>query len=142
MQKRDVGITILILAVLVALGAAGETNYQRNKAAEERETPRTYIGYSDAEIAALIEAYEGEVEVLEARYGAAKNRTLETRSGGLLDEQVREFERAQEVGTATRSMAADVAEKEAILRGLRKEQSMRGGASGSLGLHLSRLLTI
>ena len=90
MEKRDVGITILILALLVSLGAAGEYNYQRNKAAEKRAAPRTYTGYSDDEIAALIEAYQQEVEVLEARYGAARNRTIETGSGGLIDEQIRE----------------------------------------------------
>jgi hypothetical protein len=142
MEKRDFGITILILALLVILGAAGEYNYQRNKAAEETAVPRAYRGYSDQEIAALIDAYAEEVEALEARYGAVKKRTLETRGGGLLGEQVREFERAREAGDATRSMAADVAEKEAVLRGLREEQRLREGRADSLGLHLRRLVTI
>jgi hypothetical protein len=142
MEKRDVGITILILALLVILGAAGEYNYQRNKAAEARDVPRTYTGYSDDEIAALIEAYQQEVEVLEARYSAAKNSGIETGSGGLLGEQIREFERAQKTGVATRSMGADVAEKEAVLRELRREQSLRGGSADSLKLHLRRLVTI
>jgi hypothetical protein len=142
MEKRALGITILILALLAMLAAAGEYNYQRNKAAEESAAPRAYRGYSDAEIAALIEAYEQEVETLEARYGAAKSRTVETRSGGLIDEQIREFERAQQAGTATRSMGADVAEKDAVLRELRREQSLRESPADSLKLLLRRLITI
>ena len=142
MDKRDVGVTILILALLAGLGAAGEYNYQRNKAAEESAAPRAYKGYSDAAIEALIEAYQQEVEVLEARYGAAKSRTIETRSGGLIDEQIREFERAQETGVSTRSMGADVAQREAILRELRREQSLRGSPADALKLHLRRLVTI
>ena len=142
MDKRGVGITILILALLVVLGAAGEYNYQRNKAAEESAAPRTYKGYSDAAIDALIEAYQQEVEAFEARYAAAKNRSIETRSGGLIDEQIREFERAQETGAATRSMGADVAQREAILRELRREKSLRGNPADSLKLHLRRLVAI
>jgi hypothetical protein len=142
MEKRAVGITILILALLAILAAAGEYNYQRNKAAEERAAPRAYRGYSDTEIAALIEAYEQEVETLEALYGAAKSRTLETRSGGLIDEQIREFERAQRAGASKRSIGADVAKRDAVLRELRREQSLRGNPAESLKLHLRRLTTI
>ena len=142
MEKRDVGVTILILGLLVILGAAGEYNYQRNKAAEDRATPRAYLGYSDAEIAALIEAYEQEVEALEARYRAAKSHTIETRSGGLIDEQISEFERAQKAGAATRSRGADVAQRDAVLRELRREQSLRGTPVDSLKLHLRRLVSI
>jgi len=142
MGKRDVGITILILVLLVILGAAGEYNYQRNLAAEESKAPRTYRGYSDAEIAALIEAYQQEVEALEARYGAAKSDTFEVKNGGLIDERIREFERAQQAGTSTRSMGGDVAKQAAILRELRKEQSLRRGSGDSLLLHLRRLVTI
>jgi hypothetical protein len=142
MEKRAVGITILVLALLAILAAAGEYNYQRNKAAEERDAPRNYIGYSDAEVSALIEAYLQEVEVFEARYDAAKSRNIETRSGGLIDEQIREFEKAQETSASTRSMGADVAQREAILRELRREQSLRGSPADSLKLHLRRLVTI
>jgi len=142
MEKRDVGVTILILALLVILGAAGEYNYQRNKVAEESAAPRSYRGYSDAQIAALIEAYEQEVEALEARYGEAKSHTIETRSGGLIDEQIREFERAQEAGASTRSKGADVAQRDGVLRELRRERSLRGTPADSLKLHLRRLVTI
>ena len=142
MKSRGVGITILVLALLVLLGAAGEYNYRRNTTAEERENPRPYVGYSDAEIAALIEAYEQDVEKFEARYATAKNRIIETRGGGLIDEQIREFERAREAGVSTRAMGADVAQREAVLRELRREQSLRGSSVDSLKLHLRRLLTL
>jgi predicted negative regulator of RcsB-dependent stress response len=142
MEKRDFGVAILILVLLVILGAVGETNYQRNKAAEERAAARVYEGYSDAEITTLIRSYEKEVTALEARYGASKSGNFETRSGGLIDEQIKEFERAQKKSAATRSMVADVAQQEAVLRELRREQSLRGSGVDSLGIHLRRLLTI
>jgi hypothetical protein len=139
---RDFGVTILILALLVGLGAAGEYNYKRNQAAEEASGGRKYRGYSDAEIASLIRAYEREVETLEARYDAAKSREIQTRGGGLIDQQVEEFERTRKQSAATRSMGADVAQKEAVLRELRREQSMRGGDPDGLMLHLKRLVSI
>jgi hypothetical protein len=142
MEKRDFGVTILILALLLGLGAAGEYNYKRNQAAEEKSAPRTYRGYSDAEIASLIQAYEQEVEALDSRYDAAKSRDIQTRGGGLIDRQIEEFERARKQSAATRSMGADVAQKEAVLRELRREQSMRRGGADGLMLHLKRLVSI
>lgn len=139
---RDFGVTILILALLVGLGAAGEYNYRRNQATEERSAARKYRGYSDAEIASLIQAYEHEVEALDSRYDAAKSREIQTRGGGLIDQQIAEFERTRKESAATRSMGADVAEKEAVLRELRREQSMRRGGGDGLMLHLKRLVSI
>lgn len=136
------GVTFLALILLVALGVAGAYNYQRNRATEVQEAPRPYSGYSDAELASLIEAYQQEVEALQSRYDAAKSREFRTRNGGLIDERVGEFERAQKWGASTRSMGADVAEREAVLRELRREQSLRGAPAGSLEVHLRRLLTI
>lgn len=142
MEMRDVGVATLILVLLVILGAAGEYNYQRNQAAEEREAPRTYREYSDSDLAALIGAYEQEVEALESRYRAAKDRRVETRSGGLIDEQIGEFERAQKAGASTRSIGAAAARKEKVLNDLRREQSLRGGGVDSLKIHLRRLVAI
>jgi hypothetical protein len=142
MEKRDAGVAISILALLVILGGAGEYNYQRNRAAEERAAPRSFRGHSDEEIAALIQAYQQEVETLESRYATAKSRDLDTRSGGLLGDQVREFERAQRAGDLTRSLGGDVAQREAVLRELRREQSLRAGGLDSLKVHLRRLFSL
>jgi len=142
MAKRDIGLAISILALLVLLGGAGEYNYQRNKAAEERSAPRTYRAYSDDEIAALLQAYEREVGALESRYDAAKSRGQEVRGGGLIDEQIAEFERAQRAGASTRSVGGEVAQHEAVLRELRREQSLRGGGLDSVKIHLRRLFAI
>ncbi len=136
---RNFGVAILIL---VLLGGAGAYNYRRNQAAEEQKAARVYKSYSDAEIAALIEAYEQEIETLESRYDAAKSRSLETRSGSLIDERIEDFERAQKAGSSTRSMGAVVAQKESILRELRREQSLRGSSGGDLMLHLRRLVGV
>jgi uncharacterized protein len=142
MAMRDVGLTTLILVLLVILGAAGEYNYQRNKAKEERAASRTYEEYSDSDLAALIEAYQQEVEALESRYRAARDRGVETRSGGLIDEQIGQFERAQMAGASVRSIESEVARKEKVLRELQEEQSLRRSGTGLLKVHLRRLVSI
>jgi sugar/nucleoside kinase (ribokinase family) len=139
----DFGVTGLILLVMVLLGAAGEHNYQRNLAAEEQKAPRRYQGYSDVEIVQLIGAYQREVEALEARFGETRRRNqIETRSGGLIDEQIGEFERAQQASSSTRAAGADVAQKAAILRELQRERSLRSDGLDSLKIHLRRMFTI
>jgi hypothetical protein len=142
MAKRDIGLTVSILALLVLLGGAGEYNYQRNKAAEERSAPRAYRAYSNQEIAALIQAYEREVGALESRYQAAKSSGQEVRGGGLIDEQIAEFERAQREGASTRSAGGEVAQHQAVLRELRRELSLRGGGLDSIKIHLRRMFSI
>ena len=67
---------------------------------------------------------------------------VETRSGGLIDEQIGEFERAQMAGASARSIGADVARKEEVLRELQREQSLRGSGTGALKNHLRRLVSI
>lgn len=143
MTKKDFGVTGLILLVLVLLGAAGEHNYQRNLTLEEQKMPRRYRGYSDVEIVQLIGAYQEEVKALEARYGDTKRRNqIETRGGGLLDEQIGEFERAQQAGASTRAAGADAAQKAAILRELQRERTLRSDGLDSLKIHLRRMFTI
>jgi uncharacterized protein len=142
MEMRDVGVATLILVLLVILGAAGEYNYQRNQAAEEREAPRAYKEYSDSDLAALIEAYQQEVEALESSYRAVKDRRVETRRGVLIDEQIGEFERAQKAGASARAIGVAAARKEKVLRDLQREQSLRGSGAESLEIHLRRLVTI
>jgi hypothetical protein len=140
MEMKNLGLVILVLALLVGLGIAVEYNYQPSKGAEDRNAERPYKGYSDAELAALIAAYEQEAEALDSRYDAAKSRSVETRSGSLLDERIAAFERAQKVGDSTRSLGAVVAQKEAVLRELRREESLRATSGDGLLQHLRRLL--
>jgi hypothetical protein len=142
MEKRNLGVVILVLVLLVGVGVAVEYSYQPNKGADDRNAERPYKGYSDAEIAALIAAYEQEIEVLESRYDAAKSRGGETRSGSLLDERIEAFERAQKAGDSTRSLGAALARKEAVLGELHREQSLRGSSGDGLLHHLRRLLRI
>lgn len=130
----------LAVLLVVALGAGG-FNYHRNWSAEAEEAPRPYRGYGDDDLAALVGAYEQEVAALQERYDAARAAPRAEGRGQLLGEQVRDFERARARGDALRQLAADVAEREAVLRELHREQSLRTGASG-LALHVKRLLTI
>ncbi len=139
---KNLGAVVLVLALLVGLGVAVEYNYQPNQGADDRDAERPYKAYSDAEIAALIAAYEQEIQALDSRYDAAKSRSVETGSGSLLDERIEAFERAQKVGDSTRSLGAVVAQKEAVLRELRREESLRGSSGDGLLHQLRRFLRI
>ena len=132
----------LLSVVLVALVVAGGFNYHRNWTAEQEEAPRPYESYADADIAALIEAYEGEVEQGQARYDAARAQSAAPGRGRLLGEQVRDFERAQSRGRHVRELSADLAQREAMLHELRREQELRAAAARGLTTHLVRLLTL
>jgi hypothetical protein len=114
----------LLAVVLAALGGAGFWNYQRNLAQEEAQAG-PYRAYADAQLAALAEAYEGEIETHQRRYEAAKGAPSPEARGRLLDEQVRDFERANARGRAIRAAGGDLAAREATLREIRKEQARR-----------------
>jgi hypothetical protein len=127
-----------LLVLLAALGAGGYWNYQRNLAKENAE-PRPFRGYGEAELRALADAYQAEVQAHQKRYDAARASERTEGGGQLLDEKVRAFERASARGRTIRDAGGDLAEREAALADVRKELARRGGSP--LQLHLKRLLT-
>jgi hypothetical protein len=117
---------LAILAILLAaLAGGGWWNYQRNLA-REAAAAGPYHGYSDEQLAALAKAYEGEIEAHRRRYEASQASPRAEARGQLLDEQVRDFERANARGRAIRDAGGDLAEREATLREIHREQSRRG----------------
>jgi len=114
-----------IVILLVILCAAGGWNYHRNTQIEDA-VPRPYRGYSDEELNQLISAYQDEVEIQMARYRnstAAKKVTVQ--DGGLLEEQIDEFERVQRLSKKRRESAYQVTENQILVEQLAAEQLTR-----------------
>jgi len=133
----SIGVLALLLAVLA--GGVG-WNYHRNLAREQAEF-RPYGGYSDADLAALLGAYEGESKRSGRRYDAAVDRRANVRAKADVMGNVREFERAQRVRLAARDARSDYAEARASLQGLRKESARRAADRSKLSVFLRRAFT-
>jgi hypothetical protein len=117
-----VGQTVILLVILAA---AGGWNYHRNAVIEDA-VPRPYRGYSDEELNQLVSAYQGEVEIQMARYrkSTAGNQTT-VRDGGLLEEQIDEFERVQRLSKQRKESAYQVTDNQILVEQLAKEQVAR-----------------
>jgi hypothetical protein len=117
-----VGQTLILLVILCT---AGGWNYHRNTLIDDT-VPRPYRGYSNEELHQLISAYQGEVEVQMARYrksGVAKQ--VAVKDGGLLEEQIDEFERVQRLSKQRRERAYQVTENQILVEQLAAEQVTR-----------------
>jgi hypothetical protein len=134
-----VGRLAFLAVLLAALVGGGAWNYQRNLAREAAQAG-PYHAYSDEQLAALAKAYEGEIEKHRRRYDASKSTPHQEGRGQLLDEHLRDYERASERGRAIRDAGGDLAEREATLALIRQEQSKRGGDPTQI--FLRRLTTI
>lgn len=127
------------------LCGAGGYNYHRNLQAEAVESePRPFSGYGDADLAALAEAYRGEVATWEQR-----QRSIARTSGGgtarkgtLIDERVRDFERTQKRSGALRGVTAEIATREHRLAEIEAEQQRRAEDPTGFALHWKRLVTL
>jgi hypothetical protein len=133
-ERSSAGFLALVLIVLLAgIG----WNHRRNVAAEGREI-RPYRSYSDAEIAALVAAYEPVAEAAGDRYESAIGRRSEARSTGHLMGNVREFERVQGAGREAREARSEFASARSQLELLHAEQARRAGEGSELQLFLRR----
>ena len=117
-----VGQTMFLLLILVV---AGGWNYHRN-AVIENAVPRPYRGYSDEELQQMMSAYQGEVEIQMARYrNAGDVNKVEIEGGGLLEDRIDEFERAQRASQKRRDRAYKVTENQIVADQLAKELVIR-----------------
>lgn len=128
---------VLVLAALVGLVV---WNYHRHTEAEQREY-RPYRSYAEADLAALVEAYEAETERSGDRYDSAVTRRVEASGSGHLMQNVSEFERAQAAARRTRDARADFADARASLEVLKREQALRAGERSKLQVFLRRAFT-
>ena len=138
MSKRsERGSASALVLVLVLLVGALAWNFHRNLAAERREF-RPYRGYAEADIEALIGAYEQAAEKAGSRYHGVVERRVEARGTGHVMGNVKEFERVQSAGRATRAAREDYADARASLEALREERSLRASERSKLRLFLRR----
>ncbi len=138
-RSGNKGGQLAALCLLLAiLAGAGTWNYRRNVAAEE-SVPRPYRSYSDGDLEVLIAAYQGEIDGLKRRHAGRGDQRVRVREGGLIDDQVREFERVQRHGRAVRALGRQIAVREASLDVLRSEQRLREQQSDRLKLLFRRV---
>lgn len=117
-----VGQTLFLLLILVV---AGGWNYHRN-AVIENSAARPYRGYSDQELNQMISAYQEEVEIQMAHYRKAGDANkVVVQGGGLLEERIGEFERAQRASQKRRDRAYKVTDNQILVEQLAKEQMIR-----------------
>jgi len=129
----------LVLVLLLLVGTIG-WNYHRNLEAEAREF-RPYRGYAEADIEALIAAFEEVAEESGSRYhGVAERRTRPQAAGDVMG-SVKEFERVQKAGRATRDAREQYANARASLEVLRTERSRRAAERSKLRVYLRRAFT-
>ena len=134
------GSTKKLLVLLLILAVGGAYNYQRNVKQEELQL-RPYRGYSDSDLQALLEAYRTDADQLAKRYGAVRKVRSTVRGGGLIDEQVRQFEEIQRRGDEVRDAGAQISMREADIAQMEREIRLRDQERDRLRLFLRRVAT-
>jgi hypothetical protein len=129
----------LVLVLVLLVGAVG-WNFHRNLDAESQEL-RPYRGYAEADVVALIEAYEQAAEKAGSRYHSVSDRRTEARATGHVMGNVEEFDRVQGAGRALRAAREDYADARASLEALREERARRVSERSRLRVFLRRAFT-
>lgn len=133
------GGQVFLLLVLVGILVGGGTwNYRRNLKIEEAE-PRPYRSYSFEQLESLKAAYQKQVDTYTQRYREASSRQVRVREGGLIGEQVDEFERVQRISQGTRAIADQYAKNQVQLDALVAEMSRRARERETWKVFLTRL---
>ncbi len=140
-MAKGEGNSRLLLLVLIGLLGAGGYNYHRNYQVEAA-VPRPYKAYSEADLQALLAAYQGENSALEARYESAQSARGARSGPGLLDENVKAFEAAQRRSQSSREIGQKLSMQQAAAREIESELDLRRDQADVMKLHLKRLLTI
>jgi hypothetical protein len=134
------GRTKLLVAALVFLGVAGATNYHRNVSREAQQL-RPFRGYADADLDTMLEAYRTDADSLSGRYVATQQGRTALRGGGLIDQQIDQFERIQQRREVIREAGAQLSMREADIQQIEKEKKLRAAERNRFMLILRRLTT-
>ena len=142
-KRRQAGGTLVVVLIAVAaLAAAGFWNYRRNLEGEQRSaSERPMHGYSTSDLEALANAYRQEITAHSATYASQKARRSEPRDRVHFDEQVREFETAQNNSGRIRKAGAELSVREADLARIEEELQARSHTESDLERHLRLLVT-
>jgi hypothetical protein len=120
---------VMLLILLGILGGAGTWNYRRNLAIENAE-PRPYRSFSSEDLESLRSAYQAEVDVYTQRFRQASSKSVRVRDGGMLREQVDEFERVQKLSVGKRDIASQYAKHQVQLDAVDAEIARRATVGG------------
>lgn len=132
---------VMLLVLLGILAGAGTWNYRRNLAIEEAE-PRPYRSYSSKDLEALRSAYQAEVDDSTRRYQQASSNQVRVRAGGLLRDQVDEFERVRKIGVGKREIASQFAKNQVQLDAVDAEIVRRTNEGSEWQVLLRRVTTL
>jgi hypothetical protein len=118
----------LLFALVACLVVGGAYNYHRNAYLDEDLEFRAYKGLKGADLKVLTQAYEAELQGLQARYaafgdpdsaGGAKS------TGQGVRVNLADFERAQRVNERRKKLHRQILEREVELEALRTEKKIR-----------------
>jgi hypothetical protein len=126
---------LLLFTLLIGIPLAGGLNYLRNAPLDEELANRPYGGLSDADLDALLRAYEGDVQ--RARDLIAEEPSTHAFNDpgqfGDYDEKVEAFEKFQNSNETWKNERGQLFGKQTTLEALQHEKSIR-----SRGLHEPR----
>jgi hypothetical protein len=138
-MAKDRGNPVVVLLLLLGLiTGAGAWNYRRNVEIEATE-PRPYRNYSLEDLESLKSAYQSEANKYMDRHQAASSRKVDVRDGGLIGDQVVEFERVQRISQSKRDIANVYARNQVQLDEILAEMAHRARGGDGWKLHLARL---
>jgi hypothetical protein len=128
--EKKGGNAPLLLALLVVLVGLSAWNYHRNLTAEKDVPKSAFSGVSTGDLEVLKAAYQSEVDALTAKGGLGKRATARTTTGGVAG-GAREFERVQRAMRATREKGYEIAERQAAIEAIEREQALRASTAGT-----------
>ena len=134
----------ILLVVVLGLPIGGFVNYERNEALDQELRNRTYASLRNADLDALVEAYEGQAQVYRARLGDGPQgqELVDGHAAADLDSKVQGFESFQEWNRQWRDTNSKLLEQQAAMDELRREQSIRArGLDTEYGRILRRVIT-
>jgi hypothetical protein len=140
-EKGGSGALLPLLVLLLLLVGGGAWNYHRNLERESGED-RPLRGYAEADLEKLLAAYEQEQERLARRAGATPRAKTSEASGGLVGENVREFERVQRASRRVRDANGDLAESELMVARIQQELQRRDQERDPMALLIRRVTTL
>ena len=132
MAKAFAGLLILVVAVAVG----GYYNYHRNAHLDDELKNRPYAGLSDADLDALLQAYQGEMKGLEGRlagYGKDRTRVMDGFAPADLHGKVQAFESFARKNNSWRDVNRQRLGHEVEVEKLEREKNIR-----AQGLHIEK----
>ena len=117
---------VLLVLLLGLIGAGGYANYQRNAELDQELEFRPYAGLSDADLDALLEAYQQELSQIEDSLGNGPDGSV---FRGIkpadLGGKLKAFERFQQENERWKRGHREAIKQKVVLDALRQEQAVR-----------------